>query len=168
MSRYLQRFKTLPERFWEKVDKRGPDDCWVWTASTDVFGYGCFCESTSRRNRKAHRVAYRLAYGEIPPGLSVLHSCDNPGCVNPAHLRAGTQKDNIADREARGRCVYAVGTRHGQSKLTELQVQKIRIIGNTLSQKRIAEIMGVNQSAISYVLSGKTWKHLTSTKQALA
>lgn len=94
--------RPLAERFWEKVDRRGPDECWMWTASRRALGYGQI--RIGGKSRKAHRVAYELANGPIPAGMAVLHGCDNPPCVNPAHLRAGTMTDNVRDMVTRGRC----------------------------------------------------------------
>jgi hypothetical protein len=88
----------LKDRFDKKVVKT--DGCWNWTGRT-VKGYG-----TLRMGLKyvgAHRVSYELHKGEIPPGMCVLHSCDNPGCVNPAHLWAGTKNDNNVDKGKKGR-----------------------------------------------------------------
>ena len=90
-------------RFWAKVDLgHDADECWPWTAS--VFKnrgcYGKFQAGTNRETRKAvyaHRWAYEWSKGPIPPGMCVLHSCDNPPCCNPAHLSLGTRADNLAD-----------------------------------------------------------------------
>ena len=87
------------ERFWSKVKKT--PECWLWTAYRDNKGYGEF--GLDRKVHKAHRVAYLLTYGAIPEGAHILHSCDNPQCVNPKHLRAGTRKDNMQDKVQRGR-----------------------------------------------------------------
>lgn len=97
-------------RFWAKVD-RGPDGaCWPWLASRlGTDGYGQFTLMTpggiSRKQLHlyAHRVAWIVTYGDIPEGISVLHSCDTPTCVNPAHLFLGTQLDNMRDAAAKGR-----------------------------------------------------------------
>lgn len=85
-------------RFWAKVDKTG--DCWVWTAATNPKGYGQFYVEGMRL---AHRVSWILAHGPIPDDLCVLHRCDHPPCVNPAHLFLGTYADNNHDRDAKGR-----------------------------------------------------------------
>lgn len=95
------------ERFWSKVEKA--DGCWNWNGYRDTKGYGAF--GLDRKVQKAHRVAYILAFGEIPEGAHILHSCDNPPCVNPAHLRAGTRTDNMQDKVLRGRHFQSNQTR---------------------------------------------------------
>lgn len=95
--------RTLAERFWEKVDKRGPDECWPWTGASGggdgrghIWGDG--------RIVIASRLSVELATGQAPPEeRNVLHSCDNPPCVNPRHLRIGTQAENVQDMVSRGR-----------------------------------------------------------------
>lgn len=85
--------KTI-ERFWPKVDKSG--DCWIWTAGRYGFGHGQF--SVKGRSTPAHRVSFEMANGPIPPGLVIDHICHNAPCVNPAHLRAVTQKQNLENQ----------------------------------------------------------------------
>jgi hypothetical protein len=100
------------ERFWAKVDKRGPDECWPWTAGIRPDGYGMFREGAmGSRTVGAHRFAYELLVGPIPSDKPcVCHTCDNPPCVNPAHLFAATNDENMADMVAKGRAVQ--GERH--------------------------------------------------------
>lgn len=98
----------LRERFWSKVDRSG--DCWMWTASRNASGYGRFGGSNSGGSYLAHRMCWELHNGPIPDGLCVLHRCDNPACVNPAHLWLGTRDDNNKDKTAKGRNVSPLGT----------------------------------------------------------
>lgn len=93
----------LEERFWQKVDKRGPDDCWLWTGALNMHGYGKIGISDELGPETAHRLSYEWAKGPIPAGLQVNHTCDVRNCVNPAHLYAGTAKDNTRDAIERGR-----------------------------------------------------------------
>lgn len=101
MERRKKESKPLAERFWGKV-KKG-EGCWEWQGSINTTGYGQIYLGAGRRRSVTHRVSYELAKGPIPDGLVVMHSCDNPRCVNPDHLSVGTHADNAADRDAKGR-----------------------------------------------------------------
>lgn len=103
--------------FWDRVDKAGPDDCWLWTAATSG-GYGRLW--SKGRMVYAHRLAYEMSVGEIPDGLEVCHTCDTPLCVNPAHLWLGTHQQNMIDMARKGRT-------HGKGRiLTDADVRSIR------------------------------------------
>lgn len=95
----------LTERFWLKVDQRGPDECWPWLASADPDGRGRFWWPDAGRNVAAPRVVWYLSTGLWPGDLFVCHHCDNPPCVNPAHLFLGTASDNARDMDSKGRRV---------------------------------------------------------------
>ena len=88
-------------RFWAQLQKGGEDDCWQWTGTTNDDGYGKI--GVNGKKVGAHRYSYELHNGPIPEGMHVLHSCDNPGCANPKHLSIGTHKQNMEQRDARGR-----------------------------------------------------------------
>ena len=98
----LKRGGDPSERFWDKVSRAGPEECWPWTGTLGGSnGYGAFW--LDGHQVPAHRYSLALSGIEIPPGMIVMHSCDNPPCVNPAHLSVGTNADNTADMFAKGR-----------------------------------------------------------------
>jgi hypothetical protein len=150
--------------FWSYVDQSGgPDACWPWTAGCDPQGYG---QGPFGWTRKAHREAYRLTHGDVPAGLSVCHTCDNPPCVNPAHLFAATHRENILDARDKGRLNTARGERSGQSKLTADQVRAIRgrlAAGET--HREIAAAFGVSQPCITFIATGATWGWLDAATE---
>lgn len=94
---------TLLERFSEKWTPEPFSGCWIWTGAEAGDGYGYIRHSGAAGDTYAHRASWKLFRGEIPVGLSVLHQCDTPTCVNPDHLFLGTQKDNIRDASGKGR-----------------------------------------------------------------
>lgn len=144
-------------RFWSKVDRRNPDECWYWQAGKNSDGYGSF--SVKHKTLKSHKVAYTLSKGE-PNGLHVLHTCDNRACCNPAHLFLGTNKDNVADRESKGRGVRLKGSSHGMSKLSFEQVKEIRerYKAGGISQQKLAKAYSVDQRNIWSIVHNITRK----------
>lgn len=159
--------KTIEERFWEKVDIRSKDECWEWQAfvldSHNLAGYGRF-KFTSGNVEYAHRVSWKLTYGEISSGLKVLHKCDNPPCVNPNHLFLGTLKDNSQDMVSKGRWKRYVsynGELNPSAKLTDRKVKTIKeLIRKNMSPKNIANKFGVNRETIYSIKNGLSWKHI--------
>lgn len=138
--------------FWDYVDTSG--DCWLWIGSRGTYGYGRF------KGEPASRVALRLAGEDVPPGAFVLHSCDNPPCVNPAHLRPGTPADNMRDRSEHGRS--PMGRAAGawkKSVLTEEDVRAIR--SDPRSTRKLAPLYGVSAQTISDIRRGRSWRWVT-------
>jgi hypothetical protein len=117
------------QEFWDSVEKK-PEGCWEWKRGRYAQGYGqVFFDG---KTTGAHRVAFALAKGSIPAGLHILHSCDNPPCCNPDHLRAGTHRDNADDKIARGRCRNRLGKGKGDVVRVDPEDQRA-------AQKAVAE-----------------------------
>ena len=149
--------RPVAERFWEKVDKSGgPDACWIFTHARRADGYCRF--GWNDKTIQAHRAAYLLERGAIPPGLIIRHTCDKPPCVNPAHLVIGTHADNVRDKCERGRHIY--GEKHPWASLTSESVERIRTIYSAggISQKALGAQFGVSASTISSVVLGRDWR----------
>jgi len=136
------------------------DECWLWQRSMHVKGYGQLKKTGERVQAYAHRVAYELAFGEIPLHRQVCHKCDNPRCINPAHLFVGTSGDNHQDMKRKGRHLY--GVRNAIAVLTDQKVREIRALLTVgVSQRELGMRYGVSQGTISKIALGQRWVHVT-------
>ena len=134
--------------------------CVIWTGYCNAArgGYGI----TGRRKR-AHRVAWEKAFGEIPDGLHVLHRCDNPPCVNPEHLFLGTHADNMRDMCDKGRRKGGAptGEKNQLSKLRAADVIEMRnLSARGVRDATLARLYGVVQSTVYSILTNRTWRHV--------
>lgn len=152
--------KSFDDRFWERVEIRGPDECWLWTGRKLRDGYGQIW--SKGKLIRTHRLSWELTKGKIPDGLCVLHNCpggDNPACVNPKHLFLGTQEENIKDMVNKGRQSGAIGEHNGRAKLTVCLVNEIRELFKTgLNKQQLANRFGVSRSQIYSIVTGLEWK----------
>lgn len=152
--------KTLEDRFWEKVDRKSEDECWEWVGCRHwKWGYGHL--RIGKRAVASHRVSWELHYGNIPDGLCVCHTCDNPPCVNPKHLFLGTVADNNMDKKLKGRQDER-GEKNGRAKLRSEDVVNIRKFhkdGMTFAS--LGRMFGVNSVTISYICKGRLWSHIS-------
>lgn len=149
----------IETRFWAKVRKAGTEECWVWGAYRNARGYGKF--GIGSVVYLAHRVSWRLANGPVPDGLCVCHHCDNPPCVNPAHLFLGSQSDNLQDMFRKSRARRALGERAPKAKLTEsgvVRIRELRAGGRTL--REIARLYGITEGTVRAAVTGRTWRHI--------
>ena len=155
-----QELKQIDRPFWDKVDIKGPDDCWLWIRGLDSAGYGQCYFYGRYKSTGAHRVAWELTNGPIPFDKSILHKCDNRKCCNPNHLYVGTQADNMRDRAERylgclgpgGPSCFFGGR---PAKLSRADIENIRSIRDTTnrSQSSIALEFNVSQMSISRILN---------------
>lgn len=160
---FTETYPTIEARFWRKVQKRGVDSCWPWTASLNAKGYGQIqLGPRGLRPALAHRVAYILAFGDIDQDVMVLHRCDNPACVNPAHLFLGTHSDNMADRDAKDRVRH--GNRHAFAKVTDRIVRRILelhfVYGLSIGQIRRRLRLKLSPSGVCHITHGRTWRRV--------
>lgn len=157
-----EKLSALSARFWPKVAVGAPEECWEWTAYRRSSGYGLF-SVRSGFPVNAQRVAYALVNGSIPEGLFVCHHCDNPPCCNPAHLYAGTPRENAADMVRRGRSALPggkPGETNPNARFTYEQANDIRRahLRDDLDRFALAAIHEVKVSTIDRLLSGRTYK----------
>jgi hypothetical protein len=149
--------KRIPQ-FWARVKVTANSDrCWEWTGYCLKSGHGV----TSRKAEVmlAHRFAWFITHGEVPSGLHVLHSCDNPPCVNPNHLFLGTHQDNVADMVSKGR--QQRGERCHLSKYTEDVVRLLKErLRSGWTVRKCSEVMGIPYNTVGAINRGYSWKHV--------
>lgn len=150
--------QSFRDRFWEKVDVRGADECWEWRAHRKVTGYGQFTISKGVF-ATASRVSLALSGVVLREGEAACHRCDNPPCVNPAHLFAGTQVVNTLDCVEKGRANRASGTDHPSARLDHEAVRRIRSADLRFGDMtRLAREYGVSLTSIRRIRNGQTWR----------
>lgn len=143
-------------RFWAKVDKSG--ECWIWTGPKTKFGHGTFM------GHGAHRIAWELERGPIPPGICICHNCpggDNPACIRPAHMFQGTQVENTADRVAKGRSTRANGKPRILSLEKAREIRARYAAGETPAT--LAREFGCKPQNISRIVNGSHWREPEDT-----
>lgn len=157
----------LQKLFWDRVRKT--DTCWEWLGHRGSNGRGRLYVWFMKKSMSAYRLSFYLHRGFLPPpGLVLMHSCDNGWCVNPSHLSVGTHKDNQQDSLRKGRSYFSriKGADHPRSYLKENSVIRAKIVEGALPAKDVAAAIGCSQSMVFKIYEGKAWKHL-GTKQAL-
>ena len=156
MPRGMYQRPSDAARFWSQVDVGNPAQCWLWRGATDHKGYGRFW--WDGRTAGAHRYAFEDAH----PGehaQAVLHTCDNPPCCNPSHLRGGTLSENMRDRDTKER--QARGSRQGSARFTEDEVLAIRArhaAGET--GRQIADSLNIGHTTIYAIINRRNWRHI--------
>jgi len=150
--------QSLESKFWSFVDKKGEDDCWEWQGNILEQGYGRMYHH-STKEPKAHRLSYMINIGEIPEGALICHTCDNKSCVNPKHLYAGSNQDNMDDLCKAG---TLKGEKNPASKLTIFEILRIRRTYDKGGKNtyELAKQYNVSQLLISKIIRGVAWKHI--------
>jgi hypothetical protein len=162
------------QSFWSKVIKRGPTQCWGFNSCKDRDGYHKFSYKwlgeTKYRQMGAHKMMIILHTGKgVPNGMVVMHSCDNPSCVNPAHLSVGTVQDNNLDKLLKGRAVAPKGERQASASITDDIARKIKaeaVVGyrsgynNGSNLKEVAIKYGVKVELVRRIARGELYKHI--------
>lgn len=159
---------TLEERFWDKVSIASKNACWLWKANKNNKGYGMIRLGGLQRKVLAHRVSYEIHKDKIPENLVVMHSCDNPGCVNPNHLFLGTMLDNAQDKVKKGRHRWGVcpenkppvlrGCSHGNARFNKEQVKNIKqLLNEGQASRAIARLFKVDKKLILGIKHGRTY-----------
>lgn len=145
--------KSLKERLMGKIIIDEASQCWNWTGSKSKGGYGRI--SINSKPQLAHRISYGIFISELSPELEVCHKCDNPSCINPCHLFAGTHRENMADCKKKGRARSLEGEENKRAKLTRDDVIFIR--RSSMTNTALGKMFGVSNVAVSYARSGKSW-----------
>lgn len=149
------------ELFWKKVNKNAPNGCWEY--NNERCGKMHAPVTFKGVHTHAHRISWELHHGKIPKGKFILHNCDNGICVNPAHLRIGTQKENMHDMFSRGRGYkfpVRKGEQHGMAKISEEDVREIRksYASGDVSQWDLARKYKIGQTQIGRIIKKEVWK----------
>lgn len=156
------RQRDFDERFEEKIDRtpgHGPNgDCHIWTGAFSGNGYGAI--QINGKTRVAHRVSWERAKGrKIPKGYHVMHSCDNPPCVNPDHLTPAHPVDNMIDKTKKGRNNAPAGTRNGNAKIGPAEV--IAIFQDPRGHSEIAKEYPISASMVKRIKDRRAWRSVT-------
>ena len=148
---------TFWDRVWNNTEKLG--DCIIFTGHKDECGYGRI--SRDGKLVRVHREVWLHHNPDQKIDGVIMHSCDNPACINIAHLSHGTQADNIADMVSKGRRVTLTGTKQSQAKLTEKDIPVIRELLNLgVTVVKIAKKFNVSEGAIHNVKHRRRWTHV--------
>lgn len=151
-------------RFLSGVKRGAPSDCWPWMRGLSSRGYGVF--NVRRIQHSTHRVAFLLANDTIRDDLLVMHACDNRRCCNPSHLSQGTHSENNKQAYAHGNNPRRAGSKHPLSKLTERQVEEIRLaVASGELHRVVASRYGVHRRTVTGIVEGRRWGHVALTRQ---
>ncbi len=153
---YLEVLESL--RLLHRTTVLGPDECWTWRGSTDIYGYGKVRKPGDPTQYSVTRLIYEAIHGPILGRLEVTHTCNYPTCCNPKHLKLGTHLDNMQYMVACNRSHKPIGEKNGRATVTEDLVRAIRKSNKT--QAAIAAEFGITRGAVCHIRSRYTWAHV--------
>jgi len=164
IERYTKLYwKTIEQRFLSKI-KKLENGCWEWTAGKNDAGYGLILIPNTKKSEYAHRLSYELFKEPISDNNVVMHTCDNPSCVNPDHLMQGTQLENMQDKMMKGRHRTGIhigmkGEDNPSAKLDIETVKEIRNyhIENSISLSELAIKYNISKSQAQRIINGASW-----------
>jgi hypothetical protein len=156
------RARPIADRLAEQSMPEPNSGCLLWLGHACKRGYGRI-HVAGIGPKLAHRISYELAHGPVPDGLMLLHKCDNPSCINPQHLRVGTQAENVADMMAKGRenrdpRPYHRGASNPNAYLTEETIRKVLL--SDLAQAPAAEFFGISRAWVQRIRAREVWTHV--------
>jgi hypothetical protein len=149
--------ETEEQEFWrraiheKKVIKENLGECWETIRNRMQFSF-------KNKHINAHRIAYTISKGEIPNGMVVRHKCDNTKCINPDHLELGTHRDNMRDRQERGRTIH--GVNHHSAKIDDATALKIYNLKDTQSLTETSKQFDISKQSVSKIWKKEAWKHI--------
>lgn len=133
-----------------------PCGCWEWQGAKSIQGYGQI--EFENKTWRTHRLMAHIKVADVLDTSIVCHRCDNPCCINPEHIWVGTQKQNVDDRDKKGRRNQARGARQGSAKLTEELVKQIRL--DPRRHQIIAADYGITRAHVGNLKANRAWKHV--------
>ena len=156
-----QRFAS---RFWSRVNRGADNACWPWTGRTDSNGYGRI--DWKGKPQLAHRVAFFLSNPDADPECNACHDCDNPPCCNPSHLWGGSQSENVADMDFKGRRKNSTRRGEASNKAKLTAEQAAEIFRSPESNTVLGRRFGVTATAVALIKKGRNWAHVTGANNA--
>lgn len=151
---------SLEQRFAQVGYVEAENGCWLWPRATNKRGYGIFWAGRDRGKDTAHRISWEITNGRrVPTGMEVRHSCDNPPCINPAHLQLGTHQDNMDDRSRRLRQARGESTPRARVTMADVEIMRgLHMQGVTVAE--ISRRFSMSPSGVRSIVKRKTWKHV--------
>lgn len=152
--------RSAMDRYNARHTVGSPDECWPWTGGVDRAGYGRI-SVVGLNIIQVHRIAYLIYIGDLPAGWELMHNCDTPHCVNPAHMKLGTHTDNMHDMSIKKRANYG-GSRRVLNPDLVRNMRARYAAGETISS--IYRSLNVDWGTVRHAVQGRTWRHVSDNE----